>query len=157
MYLDTRTQRNITRLQTDVQEVASIMTRNIADILGQGERMSGAALLSFYACTPTACISEVGVPVTKSLVCAVSMARARMQRGRGRCAGEPGQHSLVLYFLVSATVSAFCPLQAARKLCLPQCMSPLGTCIMMSTYMASICCFVGLRRWASFLYMCVPF
>jgi vesicle transport protein SEC22 len=41
LYLDTRTQRNLAKLQTDVQEVASIMTKNIADILGQGERMSG--------------------------------------------------------------------------------------------------------------------
>lgn len=49
LYLDTRTQRNITRLQTDVQEVASIMTRNIADILGQGERMSGVHSSAVYA------------------------------------------------------------------------------------------------------------
>lgn len=44
LYLDTRTQRNITKLQTDVQEVATIMTKNIAEILGQGEKMSGAIL-----------------------------------------------------------------------------------------------------------------
>lgn len=46
LYLDTRTQRNITKLQTDVQEVATIMTKNIAEILGQGEKMSDMATMS---------------------------------------------------------------------------------------------------------------
>ena len=43
LYLDSRTQRNLTKLQADVQEVTSIMTKNIQEILGQGEKMTGAA------------------------------------------------------------------------------------------------------------------
>ena len=39
LYLDTRTQRNIARLNMDITEVQSIMTRNIQDVLGQGERL----------------------------------------------------------------------------------------------------------------------
>lgn len=39
LYLDTRTQRNIERLNADIAEVHSIMTRNIQDVLGQGERL----------------------------------------------------------------------------------------------------------------------
>jgi vesicle transport protein SEC22 len=41
LYLDSRTQRNLSKLQTDVQEVTSIMTKNIQEILGQGEKMTG--------------------------------------------------------------------------------------------------------------------
>jgi len=37
--MDTRTQRNIERLNADIAEVHSIMTRNIQDVLGQGERL----------------------------------------------------------------------------------------------------------------------
>ncbi|KAL4853418.1 vesicle transport protein 25 [Chlorella vulgaris] len=39
LYLDTRTQRNLAKLNADIAEVHSIMTRNIADVLGQGERL----------------------------------------------------------------------------------------------------------------------
>lgn len=39
LYLDTRTQRNIERLNADLAEVHSIMTKNIQDVLGQGERL----------------------------------------------------------------------------------------------------------------------
>jgi vesicle transport protein SEC22 len=39
LYMDTRTQRNIERLNADIAEVHSIMTRNIQDVLGQGERL----------------------------------------------------------------------------------------------------------------------
>ncbi|PRW18383.1 kDa vesicle transport [Chlorella sorokiniana] len=39
LYLDTRTQRNIAKLNADIAEVHSIMTRNIQDVLGQGERL----------------------------------------------------------------------------------------------------------------------
>jgi hypothetical protein len=46
LYLDSRTQRNISKLQSDVQEVTSIMTKNIQEILGQGEKMTGAVLHS---------------------------------------------------------------------------------------------------------------
>jgi hypothetical protein len=37
--MDTRTQRNIAKLSEDLTEVHSIMTRNIAEVLGQGERL----------------------------------------------------------------------------------------------------------------------
>ncbi len=39
LYMDTRTQRNMAKLSEDISEVHSIMTRNIADVLGQGERL----------------------------------------------------------------------------------------------------------------------
>ncbi|EIE22158.1 R-SNARE protein, Sec22-family [Coccomyxa subellipsoidea C-169] len=39
LYMDTRTQRNISKLTEDLSEVHNIMTRNIADVLGQGERL----------------------------------------------------------------------------------------------------------------------
>ncbi|GAB4820443.1 hypothetical protein N2152v2_007489 [Parachlorella kessleri] len=39
LYLDTRTQRNIAKLNEDIQEVHSIMTRNIQEVLGHGERL----------------------------------------------------------------------------------------------------------------------
>ena len=37
--MDTRTQRNINKLNEDLTEVHSIMTKNIQDVLGQGERL----------------------------------------------------------------------------------------------------------------------
>jgi len=43
LYLDTRTQRNIAKLSEDLNEVHSIMTRNIAEVLGQGERLDRAS------------------------------------------------------------------------------------------------------------------
>ena len=39
LYMDTRTQRNINKLNEDLTEVHSIMTKNIQDVLGQGERL----------------------------------------------------------------------------------------------------------------------
>ena len=48
LYLDTRTQRNIAKLSEDLNEVHSIMTRNIAEVLGQGERLDSARLLSHF-------------------------------------------------------------------------------------------------------------
>jgi vesicle transport protein SEC22 len=39
LYMDTRTQRNIAKLNEDIAEVHSIMTKNIAEVLGQGERL----------------------------------------------------------------------------------------------------------------------
>ncbi|KDD75214.1 hypothetical protein H632_c806p0 [Helicosporidium sp. ATCC 50920] len=39
LYLDTRTQRNLSKLSAEIAEVHSIMTRNIADVLAQGERL----------------------------------------------------------------------------------------------------------------------
>ena len=46
LYLDTRTQRNIAKLSEDLSEVHQIMTRNIAEVLGQGERLDRARLSS---------------------------------------------------------------------------------------------------------------
>ena len=42
LYMDTRTQRNIAKLSEDLSEVHQIMTRNIAEVLGQGERLDSA-------------------------------------------------------------------------------------------------------------------
>jgi vesicle transport protein SEC22 len=42
--MDTRTQRNISKLSEDLSEVHQIMTRNIADVLGQGERLDSESL-----------------------------------------------------------------------------------------------------------------
>lgn len=39
LYVDTRTQRNINKLNEDLTEVHSIMTKNIQDVLGQGEKL----------------------------------------------------------------------------------------------------------------------
>lgn len=39
LYMDTRTQRNLAKLNDDLAEVHSIMTRNIAEVLGQGEKL----------------------------------------------------------------------------------------------------------------------
>ena len=44
LYLDTRTQRNISKLNEDIAEVHQIMTRNIAEVLGHGERLDRASL-----------------------------------------------------------------------------------------------------------------
>ena len=42
LYMDTRTQRNISKLNEDIAEVHQIMTRNIAEVLGHGERLDRA-------------------------------------------------------------------------------------------------------------------
>ena len=39
LYADTRTQRNMDRLNADISEVHSIMTKNIQEVLGHGERL----------------------------------------------------------------------------------------------------------------------
>lgn len=49
LYLDTRTQRNISKLNQDIAEVHSIMTRNIQDVLGQGERLDRTLLYNIIA------------------------------------------------------------------------------------------------------------
>ncbi|KAK9856776.1 hypothetical protein WJX84_011765 [Apatococcus fuscideae] len=46
LYADTRTQRNIDRLNADISEVHSIMTRNIQEVLGHGERLDRMAQMS---------------------------------------------------------------------------------------------------------------
>jgi vesicle transport protein SEC22 len=40
LYADTRTQRNISKLSEDISEVHSIMTKNIQEVLGHGERLN---------------------------------------------------------------------------------------------------------------------
>ena len=37
--MDTRTQRNINKLTEDISQVHSIMTKNIQEVLGHGERL----------------------------------------------------------------------------------------------------------------------
>ena len=38
-YLDTRANRNLDKLNTELQDVQRIMTQNIQDVLGRGERL----------------------------------------------------------------------------------------------------------------------
>ena len=49
LYMDTRTQRNINKLNEDLVEVHSIMTKNIQDVLGQGEALNSEALLNLVS------------------------------------------------------------------------------------------------------------
>ena len=51
LYLDTRTQRNINKLSEDLVEVHSIMTKNIQDVLGQGEALNS----ELPSCLPDGC------------------------------------------------------------------------------------------------------
>ena len=39
MYADTRTQRNLSKMNEDLADVQKIMTQNIHDVLGRGERI----------------------------------------------------------------------------------------------------------------------
>ena len=38
-YMDTRAQRNLTKLNGELQDVQRIMTQNIQDVLGRGEKL----------------------------------------------------------------------------------------------------------------------
>ena len=40
LYLDTRTQRNMAKLNEELSEVHQIMTKSIQEVLGQGERLN---------------------------------------------------------------------------------------------------------------------
>ena len=46
LYLDTRTQRNLTKLNDDLMDIQTVMTRNIQDILGQGEKLDHVTQMS---------------------------------------------------------------------------------------------------------------
>ena len=46
LYLDTRTQRNLNKLNEDLHDIQSVMTRNIQDILGQGEKLDHVSNMS---------------------------------------------------------------------------------------------------------------
>lgn len=46
LYLDTRTQRNLSKLTEELSEVHSIMTRNIAEVLGQGQQLDNMSRMS---------------------------------------------------------------------------------------------------------------
>ena len=46
LYLDTRTQRNLNKLNEDLHDIQSVMTRNIQDILGQGEKLDNVTNMS---------------------------------------------------------------------------------------------------------------
>merc|ERR1712205_173138 len=46
LYQDTRTQRNLSKLNEDLHDIQSVMTRNINDILGQGERLDHVSSMS---------------------------------------------------------------------------------------------------------------
>merc|ERR1719421_2088200 len=46
LYVDTRTQRNLNKLNEELHDVQKIMTQNIQDVLGRGERLESAAAKS---------------------------------------------------------------------------------------------------------------
>mmetsp|Transcript_28895 Transcript_28895/g.94464 ORF Transcript_28895/g.94464 Transcript_28895/m.94464 type:complete len:219 (-) Transcript_28895:469-1125(-) len=46
LYLDTTTQRNLNKLNEDLVEIQTIMTRNIQDVLGQGEKLDHVSQMS---------------------------------------------------------------------------------------------------------------
>jgi hypothetical protein len=48
LYLDTRTQRNLSKLNDDLFEVQQIMTRNIQEVLGVGDRLDRMSLNSVH-------------------------------------------------------------------------------------------------------------
>jgi len=43
LYIDTRTQRNLSKLNDDLQDVQEIMKQNIQDVLGRGEKIDSVA------------------------------------------------------------------------------------------------------------------
>ena len=45
LYLDTRTQRNVSKLQEELAEIQGIVTRNINDVLQSGERLEAVAAM----------------------------------------------------------------------------------------------------------------
>jgi vesicle transport protein SEC22 len=46
LYMDTRTQRNLSKLNDDLFEVQQIMTRNIQEVLGVGDRLDQVSQMS---------------------------------------------------------------------------------------------------------------
>jgi vesicle transport protein SEC22 len=46
LYSDARTQRNLNKLNDDLHDIQQIMTRNINDIMGQGERLDRVSAMS---------------------------------------------------------------------------------------------------------------
>uniref|UniRef100_A0A7S0YQF9 Uncharacterized protein n=1 Tax=Polytomella parva TaxID=51329 RepID=A0A7S0YQF9_9CHLO len=46
LYLDTQTQRNLLKLNEEMQEVHAIMTKNIQEVLGQGEKLDRMSQIS---------------------------------------------------------------------------------------------------------------
>ncbi len=45
LYVDTRTQRNVSKLQEELAEIQGIVTRNINDVLQSGERLEAVAAM----------------------------------------------------------------------------------------------------------------
>lgn len=48
LYQDTRTQRNISKLNDELYEVHQIMTRNVQEVLGVGEKLDRKLLYAHY-------------------------------------------------------------------------------------------------------------
>lgn len=55
LYQDTRTQRNIAKLNDELYEVHQIMTRNVQEVLGVGEKLDRKML-------PISCLSPLSLP-----------------------------------------------------------------------------------------------
>ncbi len=62
LFQDTRSQRNLAMLNDDLAEVHSIMTRNIQEVLGQGEKLDSKWWPSFL-CAALAAMHGVGCSV----------------------------------------------------------------------------------------------
>merc|ERR1711934_350383 len=66
LYLDTRTQRNLSKLNSELNEVQSIMTKNIQEVLGQGEKLeskfhhSKSLSLSLAQISPSRNVGDLG-------------------------------------------------------------------------------------------------
>jgi vesicle transport protein SEC22 len=50
LYLDTRTQRNLAKLNDELYEVHQIMTRNVQEVLGVGEKLDRKISIIFRQC-----------------------------------------------------------------------------------------------------------
>lgn len=46
MYADTRTQRNLSKLNEDLADIQSVVTRNIQEVLGMGEKLDAVSAMS---------------------------------------------------------------------------------------------------------------
>lgn len=52
LYQDTRTQRNIAKLNDELYEVHQIMTRNVQEVLGVGEKLDRKTFFNNFRITP---------------------------------------------------------------------------------------------------------
>ncbi|CAI5524425.1 unnamed protein product [Closterium sp. Naga37s-1] len=73
-YLDTHTQRNIDRLNDDLIEVQQIMTRNIQDVLGTGEKLDHLTQVSSRLSTESSAYAKKAKQLSQQVRCALPLA-----------------------------------------------------------------------------------